>query len=51
MRSLKTLIAAAAITALGIGVPAVLASTASAAVTPNAMGFRCLGVSVGFSFW
>ncbi len=34
MRSLKTLIAAAAITALGIGVPAVLASTASAAVTP-----------------
>jgi hypothetical protein len=34
MRSLKTLIAAAAITTLGIGVPAVLASTASAAVTP-----------------
>ena len=34
MRSLKTLIAAAAITALGIGVPAVLASAASATVTP-----------------
>jgi hypothetical protein len=34
LRSPKTLIAAAAITALGIGVPAVLASTASAAVTP-----------------
>ena len=34
MRSLKTLITAAAITALGIGVPTVLASTASAAVTP-----------------
>jgi hypothetical protein len=34
MRLLKILVAAAAITALSIGVPAVLASTASAAVTP-----------------
>lgn len=43
-RSPKTLIAAAAITALGIGVPAVLASTASAAITPfiynNASGWH-----------